>query len=98
MDQKKWADSLAAFNQVLKLNPKDQESLALLANVKAQLVQDHYNQGIRYFREEKLEAAIGEWRAVLQYDGSHEGARKNIDQAERLLKGLQQRQQKNVPG
>jgi hypothetical protein len=30
----------------------------------------------------------------LQFDANHQAAKKNIDQAERLLKGLQQRQQK----
>jgi hypothetical protein len=56
--------------------------------------EQHYNQGIRLYREEKLPAAIHEWRAVLQYDPNHEGAKKNIQTAERLLKGLQERQQK----
>ena len=97
-DQQKLAESYALLNQLVKLTPKDQESMNLFTNVKNRLVQDHYNQGIRYFREEKLEAAINEWRAVLQYDSNHEGAKKNIDQAERVLKGLQQRQQKKTAG
>jgi hypothetical protein len=33
-------------------------------------------------------------RSVLQYDPTHEGAKRNIEQAERMLKGLQVRQQK----
>ncbi len=66
----------------------------MLDRAKSQLVQQHYNQGIRLYREEKLEPAIAEWRTVLQYDPNHEAAKKNIEQAERLLKGLQQRQQK----
>ncbi len=33
-------------------------------------------------------------RSVLLYDAAHEGAKKNIEQAERVLKGLQVRQQK----
>jgi len=95
-DQKKYAESFTVLNQLVKLSPKDQESTTLFTSVRNQLVQDHYNQGNRYFREEKLQAAIVEWRTVLQYDSNHEGARKNIDQAERLLKGLQQRQQKKT--
>jgi len=97
-DQKKYAESFTVLNQLVKLSPKDQESTTLFTSVKNQLVQDHYNQGLRYYREEKLQAAITEWRTVLQYDSNHEGARKNIDQAERLLKGLQQRQQKKPAG
>jgi hypothetical protein len=33
-------------------------------------------------------------RSVLQYDPAHEGAKRNIEQVERMLKGLQVRQQK----
>jgi hypothetical protein len=36
-------------------------------------VQQHYNQGIRLYREEKLEPAIAEWPTVLQHDPNHEG-------------------------
>jgi hypothetical protein len=39
-------------------------------------------------------SAIAEWRSVLQYDPNHEGAKRNIATAERLLQGLQERQQK----
>jgi len=33
-------------------------------------------------------------RSVLQYDPAHEGTKRNIEQVERMLKGLQVRQQK----
>ena len=66
----------------------------MLSRARSFVVQQHYNDGIRLYREEKLEPAIAEWRTVLQYDPNHEAAKKNIEQAERLLKGLQQRQQK----
>jgi len=42
----------------------------------------------------KLPAAIAEWRTVLQYEPSHDGAKRNIAQAERLVKGLQERRRK----
>ncbi len=93
-DQNKFVDAMNALNQLLKLSPKDSGATALLTNVRGRLVQEHYNQGIRLFREEKLQPAIGEWRSVLRYDPSHEAAKRNIDQAERLLRGLQERQQK----
>ncbi len=98
LDQKKYADSYEALTQLAKLAPNYQDSSTLLGRAKARLVQDHYNQGIRLYREEKLDAAIAEWRTVLQYEPSHEAAKKNIEQAERLLKGLQQRQQKRKQG
>jgi tetratricopeptide (TPR) repeat protein len=93
-DQNKLTDSYAALNQLAKLSPKDNAVTLLLANVRGRLIQEHYNQGIRLYREEKLPEAVAEWRTVLQYDPSHEGAKRNIEQAERLLKGLQTRQQK----
>ena len=96
-EQKKYADSYAALNQLARLNPKDRDASSLLGKVRARLIQDHYNQGIRFYREEKIAAAIREWRAVLQYDPNHEAAKRNIEQAERLLKGLQLRQQKKSP-
>jgi hypothetical protein len=80
--------------QLAKLSPNYQDSSSLLGRARDFLIQDHYSQGIRLYREEKLEGAIAEWRTVLQYDPNHAAAKKNIEQAERLLQGLQQRQQK----
>jgi tetratricopeptide (TPR) repeat protein len=94
LDQKKYAESYTALNQLTKLSPNYQDSSALLGRARDFLVQDHYSQGIRLYREEKLEGAIAEWRIVLQYDPNHAAAKKNIEQAERLLQGLQERQQK----
>jgi tetratricopeptide (TPR) repeat protein len=94
LEQNKLPDSFSALSQLARLSPKDSAVASLLNKVRGRLVQEHYNQGIRLFREEKLPAAISEWRNVLQYEPNHEGAKKNIDQAERLLKGLQERQQK----
>ncbi len=93
-EQNKLTDSYTVLTQLTKLSPKDNTVASLLGNVRGRLVQQHYNQGVRLYREEKLAAAISEWRSVLQYEPSHEGAKRNIEQAERLLKGLQERQQK----
>jgi tetratricopeptide (TPR) repeat protein len=93
-EQNKLTDSYAALNQLAKLSPKDKAVTSLLTNVRGRLIQQHYNQGIRLYREEKLPEAVAEWRTVLQYDPSHESAKRNIEQAGRLLKGLQGRQQK----
>ncbi len=94
MEQNNLTDSFAALNQLSKLSPRDASVASLLGNVRGRLVQQHYNRGIVLYREEKLPGAINEWRTVLQYDPNHEGAKKNIATAERLLKGLQERQQK----
>jgi tetratricopeptide (TPR) repeat protein len=94
LEQKKYAESFTALNQLVKLYPNYQDSPSMLTRVRTQLAQEHYNQGIRLYREEKLQAAIDQWRSVLQYDPAHGAAKKNIEQAERLLQGLKQRQQK----
>lgn len=49
---------------------------------------------MRLYREEKLKEAIAEWQAVLDLDPQHANARRNIEQAERLLKSLEQRMKK----
>lgn len=94
MEQNKLLDAYSAVNQLVKSNPKDTAATSLLGQVRTRLAQQHYNQGMQLFRDEKLPAAIAEWRTVLQFQPSHDGAKRNIDQAERLLKGLQERQQK----
>ena len=94
LDQNRLTDSYSAFTQLAKLSPRDTGVTALLGKVRGRLVQQHYNQGIRLYREEKLPAAIHEWRAVLQYEPNHEGAKRNIQTAEQLLRGLKERQQK----
>jgi len=94
MEQNKLVDAYSAANQLVKSYPKDSAATSLLTQVRGRLVQQHYNQGMQLFRDEKLPAAISEWRIALQYDPAHDGAKRNIDQAERLLKGLQERQQK----
>lgn len=94
LEQKKYTESLQALNQLAKLSPNYQDASALLGRAKAILIQEHYNEGIRLYREEKVQGAVAEWRIVLQIDPNHNAAKKNIEQAEQLLKGLQQRQQK----
>ena len=65
LDQRKYAESYTALNQLAKLSPNYQDASSLLDRARSQLVQQHYNQGIRLYREEKLEPAIAEWRTVL---------------------------------
>ena len=53
-----------------------------------------YAEGLRFYREEKLEEAITEWKLVLNLDPQHPSARKNIEQAEAILKRLEQRRKR----
>ena len=95
--QKKYDDSVRTLVQLTKLAPTYQDSPALLKQARTSAASQHYAQGLQLYREEKLEDAIAQWKAVLEYDPDHANAKKNIDQAERLLKSLQQRQQPKKP-
>ena len=94
LTQSKFEDSYRTLTQLARLAPNYQDSPSLLGQARTRLIQEHYNEGIRLFREEKLEGAIARWRTVLEYDPQHADAKKNIEQAQRLLRGLQQRQRR----
>ncbi len=93
LSQKKYQESLKSFDQLAKLAPNYQDSNTLSGKARNQFVQDNYTEGIRLFREEKLRDAVARWRTVLEYQPNHAGAKKNIEQAERLIQSLEQRQQ-----
>jgi tetratricopeptide (TPR) repeat protein len=91
LENKKYDDSYRSLTLLAKLQPDYQDAATLLALARRQMIDRHYQQGIRLFREEKLPEAIAEWKLVLEMEPQNANARRNIDQAERLLKGLEQR-------
>lgn len=91
LDQRKYRDSFATLSQLAKIAPNYEDSATLMRQTRTRLVEEYYNSGIRYYREEKLPEAIAQWKAVLEIDPQHVNARKNLDQAERLLKQLDER-------
>ena len=93
LDAGRYAGSYRVLSDLAKLDPKYLDAAVLREQVRGRLIQDLYQEGIRLYRDENLQGAIGKWRAVLEYDPTHAEARKNIEQAERLLRALQQRQQ-----
>jgi len=94
IDQKNYDGSYKTLSTLARLQPDYEDVPKLLQQMKGRLVEQHYREGIRFYREEKLPEAINEWKVVLDLDPQHANARKNIDQAERLLKGLEQRKKK----
>jgi len=94
IDQKNYDGSYKTLTTLARLQPDYEDVPKLLQQMKGRLVEQHYREGIRFYREEKLSEAIAEWKVVLDLDPQHANARKNIDQAERLLKGLEQRKKK----
>jgi tetratricopeptide (TPR) repeat protein len=97
LSQRKYEDSVKTLVQLARLAPAYQDSPALLKQARERAAQLHYAQGLQLYREEKLEDAITQWKVVLEYEPEHVNAKKNIEQAERLLKSLQQRQQPQKP-
>jgi nucleoid-associated protein YgaU len=93
LNQRKYDESFQTLTQLARLSPSYQDTPALLRQARERAAQQHYSQGLQLFREEKLQEAIVQWKAVLDYEPEHPNARKNIEQAERLLRSLQQRQQ-----
>jgi tetratricopeptide (TPR) repeat protein len=91
LEEKKYDDSYRALTLLARLQPDYQDVARLLPQARRQVIDRHYQEGIRLFREEKLPEAIAEWKMVLDMEPQHVNARRNLDQAERLLKGLEQR-------
>ncbi|HET8531464.1 MAG TPA: LysM peptidoglycan-binding domain-containing protein [Methylomirabilota bacterium] len=94
MEAKQYPESIQSLTLLTRLQPDYEDASALLKQSRTRLVEHHYTQGVRFYREEKLKEAIAEWRVVLEMDPAHANARRNIDQAERLLRGLEQRMKK----
>lgn len=92
--QKNYGASYRTLNTLARLQPDYEDVSKLLEQTKGRALDQHYQTGIKLYREEKLPEAIAEWRLVLDLDPQHTNAKRNIDQAERLLKGLEQRKKR----
>jgi tetratricopeptide (TPR) repeat protein len=94
MDARQYPESIQSLNQLARLQPDYEDVPSLLRQARTRIIEQHYTQGVRFYREEKLKEAIAEWRVVLEMDPGNANARRNIDQAEKLLRGLEQRMKK----
>lgn len=94
LDQKNYSGSYRTLTTLAKLQPDYEDVSKLIQQSRARVIEQSYQEGIRLYREEKLPEAIAAWKVVVDLDPQHANARKNIDQAERLLKGLEQRKKK----
>ncbi|MGH7343137.1 MAG: LysM peptidoglycan-binding domain-containing protein, partial [Candidatus Rokuibacteriota bacterium] len=96
LDQKNYVASYRTLNTLARLQPDYEDVPKLLQQTRGRIVDQHYQQGIRFYRDEKLPEAIAEWKQVLDIEPQHANAKKNIEHAERLLKGLEQRKKKEA--
>jgi tetratricopeptide (TPR) repeat protein len=81
-------EAYRALTQLTSVSAGYKDSAAMLRSVRTRLVQQRYQEGLRLLREERLESAIEQWRGVLELDPKHANARRNIEQAERMLRTL----------
>lgn len=89
-----YDDALRTLSELARLDASYRDSSGLLREARSRAIQLHYNEGIRLSRDEQLEAAIAHWHAVLEQDPRHPEARRNIEQAERMLQVLEERAQR----
>lgn len=91
LEQKSYDDGYKTLRQLARLQPDYLDVTSLVQQARRQVIDHHYQEGIRHFREERLQESIGEWRIVLDMEPHHPNARRNIEQAERLLEALERR-------
>ena len=91
LEQKNYDDGYKTLRQLARLQPDYLDITSLVQQARRQVIDHHYQEGIRHFREERLQESISQWRIVLDMDPQHPNARRNIEQAERLLEALERR-------
>jgi len=94
LDSRRYTESYRALVQLARLQPDYEDAAKLLQQARTRAIEQHYALGLRLYQEEKLAGAISEWRLVLDLDPQHANAKKNLDQAEKLQKALDQRKKK----
>jgi tetratricopeptide (TPR) repeat protein len=91
LEQKNYDEGYRTLRQLTRLQADYLDVGSLVQQARRQVIDHHYQQGIRHFREERLQESIVEWRLVLDMEPQHPNARRNIEQAERLLEALERR-------
>jgi tetratricopeptide (TPR) repeat protein len=86
-DGKNYREAIKYFSRV---DPEYQDVGRLKNEVEMRLAEIHYNEGVRYFVNEKLEKAIEEWKMTLAFNPGHQKARADIENAGNILKKLKE--------
>lgn len=95
-EEGRYAESYRTLVELARLAPGYEDSAATLQASRDRLVRQHYSAGLRLFAEERVEEAIAEWRLALVYDPQHENSRRNLEQAERILRSLEERRKQEA--
>ena len=75
--------------KIAKDFPGLEEALVKLDRQKRQLAEEHYRQGVKYYLNEDLAKAIGEWQLTLELYPEHLRASQNITKARAILEKLE---------
>ncbi len=81
-------EAYRALARLARVSPGYKDAAVLIRELHLRLVQQRYQEGVRLFREELIEAAIEKWRSVLELEPGHDNARRSIEQAEKILRTL----------
>ena len=88
--KRNYFESLDMFN---KVDPGYDGIKEAIAEVKGNITRQaemHYRKGIKFFLSEDLEKAIMEWKRTLAHDPDHQKAKRDMEEAQRLLIKLEQ--------
>ncbi len=84
--ERKYQEALEAFQRV---DPGYKDVKFHLADNRRQLAEAHYLKGVKFFVEEEVESAIQEWETTLSLERNHPKAKKDIENARKLLQNLE---------
>lgn len=90
LKEERLPDALAAFR---KAEPVRRDAAALIATVERlsqERAEEHYNAGVRFFINQRLDAAIRSWERALALNPAHPNAPKDIEKARELQQKLRE--------
>ncbi len=90
MKAENYAEALKLFEKLKKLQPDFKRLAYYLQTAREKLADQHYLAGIRHFKEQKLQEAIGEWDQALALNPKLESAKRSQERARKLLKNLEE--------
>lgn len=83
---KKYNEALKYFSRV---KPGYRDVKNVMITTQNLLAEVYYNTGVKFYVTDKIEQAIREWNEALKLNPKHPRARKDIENAQNLLKKLQ---------
>jgi tetratricopeptide (TPR) repeat protein len=89
LKKREYDKSQSDLEQIAEGFPGRTEALAELGRQKRKLAEEHYRQGVKFYLDEDLTAAIREWRLALKFYPEHTRAQENIAKTRAILDKLE---------